>query len=100
VSFFLRHGYMPAVVRHACDTPLCVNPDHLLGGTRADNSRDMVERGRSTFGQRNPRAKLTDAQANEIRDSTEQTKVLAERFGVHRATIKFIRAGATWKGGQ
>jgi HNH endonuclease len=100
VSFFLAHGYMPALVRHTCDVTLCVNPDHLLEGTKADNSRDMVERGRSTYGQRNPRAKLTDEQAAAIRDSIEQTKVLAERYGVCRATIKYIRAGTTWRGGQ
>ena len=36
------------VVRHTCDNRPCVRPDHLLIGTRAENSRDMVERGRST----------------------------------------------------
>lgn len=28
--------------RHRCDTPGCVNPDHLLPGSRSDNQRDSV----------------------------------------------------------
>lgn len=34
------------VVRHACDNPPCVNPNHLLTGTQADNVRDAIERDR------------------------------------------------------
>ena len=34
------------VIRHTCDNPPCVRPDHLLEGTVADNARDARERGR------------------------------------------------------
>ena len=40
------------VARHACDNPPCINPAHLLEGTRADNSLDMVQRGRTHGGRR------------------------------------------------
>ncbi len=35
------------VVRHTCDNPRCINPNHLLLGSRADNNRDRADRGRS-----------------------------------------------------
>jgi hypothetical protein len=34
-------------IRHTCDTPWCVNPDHLLEGTWGDNNRDRARRGRN-----------------------------------------------------
>lgn len=37
-----------AVVRHRCDNPPCLRPDHLEWGTRPDNTQDMVERYRET----------------------------------------------------
>lgn len=40
------------VTRHACDNPPCCNPDHLSEGTVAQNSADMVERGRHPLLQR------------------------------------------------
>jgi hypothetical protein len=36
---------------HSCDTPRCVRPDHLRWGSRRENHRDMVERGRAFWQQ-------------------------------------------------
>ena len=34
-------------VRHKCDNPRCINPEHLEVGTWGDNNRDRAQRGRS-----------------------------------------------------
>ena len=48
VAYWIVHGDpLPPEVRHTCDRPICVNPDHLVPGTHADNMRDMRDRGRS-----------------------------------------------------
>lgn len=41
-------GKVPSglVIRHACDVKLCVNPDHLIVGTQAENLEDAFVRGR------------------------------------------------------
>lgn len=33
-------------VLHSCDTPACVNPDHLRVGTQSENMKDMIRKGR------------------------------------------------------
>lgn len=49
VSYRLFKGEIPPgeVVRHTCDTPSCVNPDHLELGTYRDNNQDRDRRGRN-----------------------------------------------------
>ena len=33
-------------VLHACDNPICINPDHLYLGTKKENTKDMTTRHR------------------------------------------------------
>lgn len=46
-AFFLKHGRWPEPNGlHSCDTPACVNADHIFEGTHADNMADMRRKGR------------------------------------------------------
>ena len=40
------------VVMHTCDTPMCVNPDHLRIGTQKENMKDRDVKGRQRNGNR------------------------------------------------
>lgn len=37
------------IIRHKCDNPPCVNPDHLVPGTKKENIHDMISRGRANW---------------------------------------------------
>lgn len=87
------------VIRHKCDNPVCCNSAHLEAGTQRDNVRDMVERDRSTRGERNAIHVLLEAEVHDIRArlrAGEQHKSIAATYGVHRATISQISRGANW----
>ena len=47
-SYRIHKGEIPdgMFVLHTCDTPACVNPDHLFLGSNDDNIRDMLKKGR------------------------------------------------------
>ncbi len=52
LSWELHNGPVPEGmwVLHKCDVTLCVNPDHLFLGTAADNTADMLQKGRAKGG--------------------------------------------------
>lgn len=99
VSWELHVGPIPPgmFVCHRCDVPSCVNPAHLFLGSSADNSRDMVLKGRSGRGERAGHAKLTSEAVLAIRASAQRGVALARRFSVSPMTISLIRSRQTWR---
>lgn len=92
VAWMLANGPIPrgGVVRHTCDNPPCVNPAHLLIGTRQDNIQDMVDRRRHNHGERHNWAVLTDAQVAEIRAAVASGRIhkdVAEEYGISRGHV-------------
>lgn len=89
-------------VRHVCDNPPCVNPEHLVLGTHAQNMGDMKERGRSPQGTRNGQAKLTDEEVALIRSLYIPRhrelggSALSRRFGVSQQHISSIVNFQRW----
>lgn len=99
--WFLTHGYdTPMIVRHACDNPHCVNPKHLLEGTKRDNAYDAMERGRNVKGETHGMSKLKEHQVREIRALVQQGTPLvhiAPLFNIRTVTVASIRDRRTWK---
>ena len=86
-------------VLHRCDNPACVNPAHLFLGTISDNAQDMVNKGRSTRGERVITSKLTEQGVHEIRQMLGARilqSVIAKKYVVTHMTSSRINTGATW----
>ena len=114
VAWRLTHGADPGhFACHRCDNPPCCNPAHLFDGTVQENTDDMISKGRAprfeeadrnrrarrARGERNPSAKIGEAQAVAVLEALrlgESTGSIARRLGLHRNSIWNIKSGATW----
>lgn len=104
VSWVLHNGPIPPSgmirpysIRHKCDNPTCVNPNHLFIGTDRDNALDATCKGRMAQGAEHYAAKLTEEQVAAIRTDTRPVRSIAEEFGVSKSTIYYAQRAKGWK---
>lgn len=86
---------------HKCDVRACVNPDHLFLGTSADNSADMMAKGRHSTnprrGERTRSAKLTAEQVLAIRSDTRSITVIGAAYGIAHQNVSMIKRRKAWR---
>jgi hypothetical protein len=111
VSFDLSGGETTSekpCVLHKCDIKRCLRPSHLFAGSKADNTKDMVAKGRhgSTLypenhrGENNGNVELTEKTAIEIRSRYAAGGVsyadLGSEYGVTKTHIWRIVRRKAW----
>lgn len=107
VAYLLTYGEIPEgmCVCHKCDNPQCVNPNHLFLGTKADNTHDMLRKGRQggnsvCKGEAHHNSKLTDSDVKEIRRLAKcgvRHTDIGRQFGVTKQNVAWIVTRKGWK---
>jgi hypothetical protein len=72
-------------VLHRCDTPSCVNPQHLFLGTISVNLQDASAKGRLA-----PFRRVPEQVKRQIADSSLARNATAKEFGVSPRTVQAI----------
>jgi hypothetical protein len=105
VAIYLVRGHWPsACALHKCDGgPIgCVREDHLFEGTKADNTADMLAKGRAWKGREvgtGPK-KLDADRVREIRrllGGGVTHRAIAAQMGIDRTTVSQVARGRTWR---
>ena len=101
VAWEMKHGTIPEGMNicHRCDTPTCVNPDHMFIGTQKDNMQDCAQKGRMDHrGEKNSFAILDEDDIRAIRAlrGKKTQEEIAKMFGTARGNIANIMTGHSW----
>lgn len=100
VAYAIEHGTLSdsMFICHRCDNRLCVRPSHLFLGTPADNTADMVRKGRN---RRGPRRKGLPREIVErlrqYRKEGDRITDLAMFFAIPEHVANGIATGKTYR---
>lgn len=99
VAYRLFVGPIPGteVVRHMCDNPPCINPNHLVSGTYVDNHQDMLQRNRSG------RTKLSPDQVVDVRERLAMgmpVNEVAIQYNLSEKHVGRIERRDVWKNAE
>lgn len=102
LSYEIAHGHPPGklCVLHHCDNPRCVRPGHLFLGTRVDNMKDKVAKGRQHRGERTAGTLLSVDKVRAILEryatGLESVWGLSQELGVNEGVVRSVVNGRTW----
>lgn len=88
------------LVRHKCNNPPCIRPEHLELGTQKENIEDAVALGRHVHGETHGMVKITEATAKLVKSllaSGKKIKDVSSELNVGFYTVADISRGKTWK---
>lgn len=82
------------IARHLCGNTLCCALDHVVFGTKSENSRDMLLHGTCHF------SKLSEEEVREIRKTMNDgmmKKDKAKKYNINVNTLRNIEKNKTWQ---
>ena len=78
------------VVRHTCDNPRCVNPEHLVIGDQMDNIRDTLRQANSRVTTRVLSHEEVETARGEYTGTYGEQTAMAKRYGISRVAMHQI----------
>lgn len=82
-------------VLHRCDTPTCVNPQHLFLGTPLDNTVDRRDKGRQGWSAHRLHWEDVQSIRRRVKAGDSKQKIAAD-FSVCRSTVQDIANVSSW----
>ncbi len=101
LAYEAAHGAIPSgppdnVVMHTCDERSCVNPDHLVLGTQAENAADMSRKGRARHGAKHYASKYSAEVVLEVKTRLargENGASIARELGCSAPWVHHVKSG-------